>query len=57
MKMIGHHNIGDQFDKKSLTAVNQRCDEFSAIRVSDKNILTAIAPAHHMEIGARILDS
>jgi len=57
MKVIGHQNVGNKVDTESFTAIGQSIHKSTAVSVSDKDILAAVAPVHHMVVGARILDS
>jgi hypothetical protein len=57
MKVVIHHNVADQLDIESFTAIDQGINKSAAVSVSDKYILAPVAPVHHMVIGTRILYS
>jgi hypothetical protein len=44
MKVIGHHNVGNNFNAESFTAIGQGINKASAVGVSDKDILATVAP-------------
>jgi hypothetical protein len=56
MKMVGHQNIGNQFDIINFAAVGQRFQEGFAILIGQKDILPVIATVHHVVIPTGQLD-